>query len=219
MSYTLYTPPGSFRAFKILIAAEFNAIDIEIPDYDSEKVVSMSPSGKAPVLKLPSGKILFESNSIAKYIAKLRKDTGLMGQNGSFQEKALIEQWCDFSANVLELPACVWWYPAVGYMAFSKEAYEKAKLDFGKALSILENHLSGKDFLVGGCISLADITVVSALVYPMKLVCEEGYLKDYDNVVAWFKRCVEMKEFQNVIGNVTFCKKELKPKNQKMHYI
>lgn len=212
MSYTLYTPPGSFRAFKILIAAEFNSIDIDIPEYDYEKVVSMSPTGKAPVLELPSGAILFESNSIAKYIAKLRKDTGLMGQNGSFQEKAMIEQWCDFSANVLELPACVWWYPAVGYMAFSKEAYEKAKMDFSMGLSVLEKHLSGSEFLVGGSISLADITVVSALVYPMKLVCEESYLKGYPNVVAWFKRCVEMKEFQNVIGKVTFCKNELKPK-------
>ncbi len=119
-SYTLHTPAGSFRAFKILIAAEYNGIDIDIPEFDVAKATSLSPTGKAPVLETPQG-ALFESNSIARYIAKLRRDTGLNG-NGSVIEEAAVDMWCDFAVNKLELPACVWFYPVVGYMPFHKPA-------------------------------------------------------------------------------------------------
>ena len=119
-SYTLHTPPGNFRAFKILIAAEYNSIQLSVPEFDGAKAASISPSGKAPVLETPSG-VIFESNSIARFISKLRRDTGLMG-NGSLVEEANVDQWCDFAANKLELPACVWWYPVAGYMPFQEAA-------------------------------------------------------------------------------------------------
>jgi elongation factor 1-gamma len=35
----LFTDVGNFRAFKILIAAEYNGIDIEIPDFELGKFV------------------------------------------------------------------------------------------------------------------------------------------------------------------------------------
>ena len=117
--YILHTPAGNFRAFKILIAAEYNSVDVSVPEFDATKATSISPTGKAPVLETPLGPI-FESNSIARYISKLRRDTGLMG-NGSFIQEASVDQWCDFAANHVELPACVWWYPVAGYMPFQEE--------------------------------------------------------------------------------------------------
>jgi len=125
MSYTLHTPAGNFRAFKVLIAAEYNGISVQVPDFDASVVGSLSPTGKAPLLVTPQGGVIFESNAIARYIARLRRDTGLTG-NGSIAEEASVDSWCDFSSNELELPACVWWYPAAGYMPFQKAAYVSA---------------------------------------------------------------------------------------------
>ena len=119
MSYTLYAPAGSFRAFKALIAAEYNGIDVTVAEFDAETVKSLSPSGKAPILQTPSG-VIFESNAIARYLGKIRRDTGLSG-NGIYEEAA-IDSWIDFAANELELPASVWFYPALGYMPFQKSA-------------------------------------------------------------------------------------------------
>ena len=207
-SYTLHTPAGSFRAFKILIAAEYNGIDIDIPEFDIKAATQLSPTGKAPVLETSNG-VLFESNAIARYIATLRNDTALTG-NG-FVEAALVDQWCDFCAHQLELPACVWFYPVAGYMPFQKAAYDKAKGDVSAALSVLNKALEGKTYLVNDDkITLADITVASALVYPFKLVCDGKYLKKYKNVTRWFKDCVSQDEFKAVIGEVAMCKKELK---------
>jgi len=205
-SYTLHTPEGSFRAFKALIAAEYNGINVEVAaEFDPETVKSLSPTGKAPVLETPQGAI-FESNAIARYLAKIRRDTGLTGD--SVYDEAVIDSWVDFAANELELPATVWFYPALGYMPFNKEAHEKAKTDLAAGLTTLNNHLLTKTYLVGDQITLADITVASALLYPMKLVCDKAYLKPFGNAVRWFTTCVNQPEFKKVLGDVVMCKKE-----------
>jgi len=206
MSYTLHTPAGNFRAFKALIAAEYNGVTIDVPEFDKDVASSLSPTGNAPVLQTKSG-VIFESNAIARYIAKIRRDTGLTG-DGSMVEEACVDSWIDFSANNLELPACVWWYPAAGFMPFQKTAYEKAKADLASGLAILDAHLNDKTYLVNDQITLADIAVASALVYPMKLVCDKNYLKPFTNVVRWFMTCVNQPEFKSVIGEVKMCKKE-----------
>ena len=84
-SYTLYTDAGNFRAFKILIAAEYNQINIKIPDFKvgtdntTPAFLSKSPQGKIPVLENASGNVITESNAISRYIAKLRLDSELLG--------------------------------------------------------------------------------------------------------------------------------------------
>jgi elongation factor 1-gamma len=121
MSYTLHAPAGSFRAFKGLIAAEYNGIDVTVADFDAEKVAALSPTGKAPILQVnKSGEVIFESNAIARFLAKIRTDTGLCGS--SVAESAAIDSWVDFAANEVELPASVWFYPVAGYMPFNKDA-------------------------------------------------------------------------------------------------
>ncbi len=117
-TYKLYAPPGSFRAFAPLIAAEYNGISIEVATSQEEietAIATKSPTGKAPILEtLPSGQILFSSHAMARYVAGLRQDSGLLGT--SFQDRALIDAWIDWTAQDVELPACVWFYPVVGYM-------------------------------------------------------------------------------------------------------
>jgi len=103
----------------------------------------------------------------------------------------------------------MWYYPVVGYMPFNLAAYEKAKKDLAASLKILNDHLMDKTYLVGDAITLADICVVSALLYPMKLVCDKAYLKPFGNVVRWFQTCVNQPNFKSVIGETVMCKEEL----------
>mmetsp|Transcript_27904 Transcript_27904/g.42251 ORF Transcript_27904/g.42251 Transcript_27904/m.42251 type:complete len:372 (-) Transcript_27904:66-1181(-) len=210
MSYTLHAQPGSFRAFPILIAAEYNDINVEIAEpFDVKVLATKSPTGKGPILETPSGKVLFSSHAIARYMANLRRDTTIAGS--SALEQAQIDSWLDFCAAELELPACVWFYPIAGYMPFYQEAYEKAKADFAKALQVLESHLEKGEqkYLVGDSLTLADIVVVSTLLYPFKLTASPSYLKAFPKVVAWFESCSSQKEFVNVVGVTTLCKEEL----------
>jgi elongation factor 1-gamma len=239
-SYTLYAPEASFRAFATLIAAEYNGIAVSVNTDVTN--ANKSPVGKLPILENSTNNavIAFSSQASARYVASLRRDSGLLGN--SLLETASIDAWIDWCAADVELPACVWFYPVAGYMPFQKDryvcdaakeraeytfggvrlssltlsaimillrSYEKAKADLANALSILNAHLLDKTYLVNDQITLADIVVASTLVYPMKLVCDKNYLKNYGNVVRWFQTCVNQVEFQQVIGTVNLCKKEL----------
>lgn len=102
----LYTDLGNFRAFKILIAAEYNNVAIEIPDFDAKvdskkpEFLKKSPLGKVPILETPEGSI-FESNAIARYVARIRRDSELYGV--SFLESGQVDSWIDFCSHDIEL--------------------------------------------------------------------------------------------------------------------
>mmetsp|Transcript_32087 Transcript_32087/g.88657 ORF Transcript_32087/g.88657 Transcript_32087/m.88657 type:complete len:444 (+) Transcript_32087:45-1376(+) len=211
-SHTLFTDPGNFRAFKVLIAAEYNGIDISIPDFTvgvdnvTPEFLRKSPLGRVPVLDTPKGPI-FESNSIARYVARLRADSELCGS--SFYDSAQVDTWMDFCTHDIELPATLWYYPFLGIAPYNALITAKAKADLGKALAILEAHLLDKTFIVGHHITLADIAVASALVYPFKFVAEPSYRAAYPSVMRWFTTCVNQPQFEAVIGKVVLCEKEL----------
>ncbi|GMI40423.1 hypothetical protein TeGR_g9295 [Tetraparma gracilis] len=149
MALTLYTFPGNFRAFKALIAAEYNGLEVETADFDAA-AAALSPLGKAPVLQTPAG-VVFESNAIARYLAKARRDTELSGS--SFLEQAQVDSWVDFSAHEIELPASVWTYPVLGYMEFNLAAYNKAQVDLAAGLKKLNDFLLTRTYLVGEKVS------------------------------------------------------------------
>mmetsp|Transcript_62632 Transcript_62632/g.135664 ORF Transcript_62632/g.135664 Transcript_62632/m.135664 type:complete len:440 (+) Transcript_62632:59-1378(+) len=212
MSLTLLTDGGNFRAFKILIAAEYNEVSINIPDFKlnvdnkTADFLKKSPLGKVPVLDTPSGS-LCESNAIARYVARMRRDSELYGV--SFFESGQVDSWVDFCSHDLELPATMWIYPVLGYMPYNEANTLRAKTDFARALNVLEAHLADKTFLVGHKITLADITVVSTLVYPFKFVADASYRAAFPNVMRWFETCVNQPQFENVIGKVVLCNAEM----------
>lgn len=55
----LWTNPANFRAFKVLIAAEYNGVEIEVPEFNhpsdskSPEFLAKSPLGRVPVLETP----------------------------------------------------------------------------------------------------------------------------------------------------------------------
>lgn len=209
-TYTLYVPEASFRAFAILIAAEYNGVTINV-NTDLTNA-SKSPVRKLPILELMDGTCIFSSQSATRYVASIRHDTGLMGK--SVGDAACIDAWMDWCTADVELPSCLWFYPVAGYMPFNQTAYDKAKVDLGNALSVLDAHLLHRTYLVGEQITIADIAIVSTLLYPFKLVTDKNYLKNYTNVTRWFTTCVNQPEFIAVIGTVVMCKKELLAEGQ-----
>jgi glutathione S-transferase len=151
---------------KSLIAAAYNDVAVELPAFDFEKDLKSaafklkSASGKVPVLETPHG-FIFESGAIARYIARLRSDTNLLGAS-NFQQ-GQVDQWIDFVANEVEPARGIWLYPIQGYLAFNEKAYTEAKKELASALTVLNTHLHANTYLVGNAVTLADITLVTAL--------------------------------------------------------
>jgi len=134
-------------------------------------------------------------------------DSGLLG--ATLLESAQIDSWMDFSSHNIELPATLWFYPVLGFMPFNTSVTARAKADLSKALKVIDDHLRDSTYLVGHKITLADIAVVAALVYPFKFVADPDYRSSFPNVIRWFSTCVNQKKIMAVIGKVDLALSEM----------
>ena len=107
MTLTLFSFNGDKNAYKALVAAKYNGVEIELAknfelgvSNKKPEFLKMSPTGKVPVLKTSEGAI-FESNAIARYVARIT-DKGLYGATAL--DLGVIEQWIDFT-NEIDAPA------------------------------------------------------------------------------------------------------------------
>jgi len=223
MSFKLYTYMPNYRAWKILIAAAYNGIDIEIPPFefgvDNKKpeFLRKNPFGKVPVLETPQGAI-FESNAIARYVARLRNDTDLYGS--SFFESSQVDQWVDAVANDLEPALLIAYYRTSETMQIDDTQFNEVLTDIRKFLSILDNYLLTRTYLVGNKITLADIVTATVLVEVYKKIFRDQIASEFINVNRWFLTCVNQPEFAKVIGPVQSeekgdVKAHTKPQQQK----
>jgi len=210
-SLKIYTYPDNYRVWKSLVAAQYNQIDIELPPFDfdkdikSESFKAKTPVGKVPVLETPQG-CIFESGAIAKYVARLRADTNLLGASNI--DQARVDQWVDWSMNELEPARGIWLYPIMGYLAYNEKAYTEAKKEITTALTVLNNHLLNHTYMVGQAVTLADITIATALVHLYTMVFTPKFIAPFGNVNRWFTTLINQPEFAKVIGKVEFAKEE-----------
>eukprot|EP00501_MAST-03F_sp_TOSAG23-6_P002509 GSMAST32.ASY1.ANO1.2646.1 assembled CDS len=197
----LLTYPGDFRAFKGLIAARYAGVDMGTSN-ETPEFKKLSPLCKVPVLVTEDGPLL-ESNSIARYFGKIAVSKNLCGAN--FFEQCQVDSWLDWCSNELEIPVTMWVFPIFGFLPPNPKSVQKAKKDTATALNVLEAHLKSRSYMVGEAITLADICLVSTLVYPMKMVFDFAFRKAFPCVTRWFLTCVAQKEFAAVVGDVILC--------------
>merc|ERR1719253_2469940 len=149
MVLKLYASNDS-KTKRILICATYNKVQIEAPAANKDS------DGKMPVLETEEG-CVFSTNAVARYVARMRRDTGMYGQ--TFIESAAIDGWVEFCTHELEVPLCVWVYPKLGLFQEVPAATAQAKEDAGRALTILNKHLESNMFMVGHQVTLADVTL------------------------------------------------------------
>lgn len=214
MSLKIYTYPDNYRVWKSLVAAAYNQIDIELPAFDwdkdikSEALKAKNPLQKVPVLETPQG-CIFESGAIARYVARLRDDANLLGAT-NFQ-KAQVDQWIDFCTNEVEPARGIWLYPILGYLSYNEKAYTEAKKELSNSLRVLNDHLLNNTYLVGNSVTLADITIGTALVHLYTMVFTPKFVAPFGNVTRWFNTLINTPEFSKVVGKVTFATEEAQP--------
>jgi len=208
----MYTYEGDFRSIKVRVAARYNGVEISMPEFkvgeDNETPAfrEKSPLGKVPVLDTPEGS-LFESSAIARYVARLRRDTELSGR--TFFESGQVDAWVDFCSHQLEVPVSIVTFPIFGYTEFKKHIDAQGWKDLTSALEAMEEHLRFRTFFVGEKITLADIALASALHYPMTMVLDADARGPFPCVTRWFQTCVNQPEFVAEVGEVVMCTKRM----------
>ncbi len=161
---------------------DWQEIDILAGESRTDEYRRMNPNGKVPLLALPDGRYLPESNAILWYLAA---DSALAG-TGRY-EQASVLSWMCFEQYSHE-PFIATSRFIVRYLGNPDEqqASLASKRSGGyRALDVMEQHLGPHDFLANDSYSIADIAL-----FAYTHVADEGGfdLSGYPNVNAWLDR-------------------------------
>ncbi|PWY89888.1 translation elongation factor eEF-1B gamma subunit [Aspergillus heteromorphus CBS 117.55] len=203
---TIWTYPNNPRVMKTQAAANLNNLKLEYPAFEmrvtnqTPAFLSKFPLGKVPAFEATDGTLLVESDAITQYVAESGPAAAqLLGTAAA--ERATIRQWiCYAEAEILGhlIPLILW---RVGFKAY-EEAVEKLALEkLGRSLGYLDKHLAGKTWVAGTeKLSLADISVASALVWGFSMVVDAEMRRSYPNVIAWYERTIESDGVREALG-------------------
>ena len=188
----LHQDPRSGNCYKIVLTAALLGIALTTRDYDIMNGETRSPeflarvnaNGRIPVLQI-GDKFLPESNAACWYLAQ---GSPLVPTDRFAQADVL--RWMFFEQynhepNVATLR---FWLHFVGQdnLSDAQQAQLSAKRAAGEAaLTLMDQHLNVREWLVGDAITLADIAL-----FAYTHVCEDGgfALGDYPAVSAWVER-------------------------------
>ncbi len=161
---------------------DWQEIDILKGESRTEAYLRMNPNGKVPMLALPDGRYLPESNAILWYLAA---ESALAG-TGRY-EQANVLSWMCFEQYSHE-PFIATSRFIVRYLGNPEDKQRSlvAKQKGGyTALDVMERHLAEHDFFANDSYSIADIAL-----FAYTHVADEGGfdLSGYPRVNAWLER-------------------------------
>lgn len=206
MALVLHAGNTNKNAFKALITAEYTGVNVElVKNFEmgvtnkTPEFLKMNPIGKVPVLETPDGPI-FESNSIARYVARLKADNPLLGS--SLIDSAHIEQWIDFSSLEIDTNILRWFIPRVGFAVYLPQAEEAAIASLKRALAALNTHLASNTYLVGHSVTLADIIMTCNLTLGFSRILTKSFTSEFPHIERYFWTMVNIPNFRKILGEI-----------------
>jgi len=204
---TLYTYGGNFRALKVLVAANYSGVKLNVdPEFEfgvtnkSEEFRKKFPVGKVPAYESKDGKtLLSESDAIAYFVA----DETLRGGKGD-AEKSKVLQWIMFAQTELLPGICGWLFPSLSIMPFNKDQVSRARAETERCLSSVDEYLSTRTYLVGEGVTLADISVFATLTDLYKNLMDEDTKKSFVNVNRWFDTILNQPNVQDALKKYSY---------------
>jgi glutathione S-transferase len=185
----IYGDPQSGNCYKLqflcsLLEIEYQWIPVNILNGETHTsdFLAKNPNAKIPVLELPDGRCITESNAILNYLAA---GSDLLPTDAF--DVAKVQEWQFFEQYSHEPFVAVARFIAkyLGLPEGRRADYESKQEGGNKALSILGQRLSNADYLVAGRLTTADLSL-----YAYTHVAEEGGfdLTEYPAVQAWLVR-------------------------------
>ena len=190
MTYRLYDYLPSGNGYKVRLVLrqlglpyELFELDLKRGETRTPEFLAKNPNGRIPLLEIPGRGFLSESHAIISYLAE-----GSRLVPSDALDRGRMWQWMCFEQYNLE--------PNIGTARFWIASLHKSEQELGEkliekrrnghaALGVLEAGLAGREFLVGGRYTLADIAL-----YAYTHVAPEGgfALDAYPAIRAWCAR-------------------------------
>ena len=189
--YTLYSMQSSGNCYKPrlllhLLGLPFRLVDVAPGKGETRtpEFLALNPNGRVPLLVLPDGRTLSESNAMLLYLAD-----GTRYIPADRYERALVNQWLffeqyDHEPQIAVARSWITVYPDKRGKA-TKEQLAGWQEKGNRALGVMEARLKDHDWLVGYNYSVADIAL-----YAYTHVADEGGydLGRYPGISRWIAR-------------------------------
>ncbi len=188
--YTLYSMQSSGNSYKVrMLLARLNVphrlveTDLFKGETKTPEFLAKNPEGRIPVLELPDGRYLAESNAILVYLAE---GTPFLPDD-RFQ-RAEVLRWMFFEQHSHEpaIAAARYWLHLVkgGRELRTHEIDQWMERGY-EALALMERHLASRRYFAGERTTVADLAL-----YAHTHVAREGEfdLGGFPHVVEWLAR-------------------------------
>jgi glutathione S-transferase len=184
----LYDYPASCNCYKVrLLLAnlrrEYERVPVDIFGGDTltDEYARINPARTTPVLETDDGRFLPESNAILVYLAH---GTPLLPDDPF--ELAEVVRWLLYEqADLVPTIGGLRFRLLVGRLQQGDPEVARRREGGHEVLGLLDDHLSAREFFVGGGYTVADI----ALYGYSHRADEAGFdLAPYPNVLRWFER-------------------------------
>jgi glutathione S-transferase len=162
--------------------------------------LAMNPNGLVPTLEEEDGFLLWESNSIVRYLAGKFDKSGVLEPRDA-KQRAVASQWMDWQLSVCG-PAItpVFW----GLIRTPPEKRDPAAINAGKektiaAMQILDTQLAKTQYVAGDSFSYGDIPVGIMAYRYVQLVSERPKTANLDR---WYTAISGRQAFKDHVGSI-----------------
>ncbi|KAJ0313172.1 uncharacterized protein N0V96_002755 [Colletotrichum fioriniae] len=207
----LYTYPKAPRSTMVLFVAKYNKLDVEIcnafpikvyPEKGgvSEEYLSKFHTGKVPALETADGFVVYESNAVAWFLAKQDPNTKLCGSG--LKEETTVLRWASFTNYELLPPIMAWIGPIIGRAPNSPDILKNCEEGCELTIRAIEKEITGKNYLVGDTLTLADLFVISGLARGYQYVFTKSWAEKHPVVHEYYMRIRNDKDgiFNSILG-------------------
>jgi len=167
-------------------------IGLQFGGNDTAEYLAKNPNGLIPTLE--DGDVtVWESHTIVRYLAdKYAKGDWALETS---TEQALASQWMDWCLSTMHPPLSVVFQTLIRTPEAERDmvAVENGVAATNKYWSVLDTHLSDRDFVLGGKPSIGDIPAGCAVYRWYTMGVERPPLP---NVTAWYERLQQREPFR-----------------------
>jgi glutathione S-transferase len=198
----LYINPLSPNVRRVRLTAallgqelEEKTLDFTKGEHKAPEYLALNPNGAVPTL-VDGDFVLTESRVIMQYLASKKPESGLLPRDE--QARADVTRWQFWDASHFS--------PQVGTLVFERllkrmfgmgepnaSKIDEALSNLRRFAAVLNQHLSGKHYVVGDSLTLADVTIASTLMYAKQA---EVPVAEFPNVEAWLSRMTDMEAWK-----------------------
>jgi glutathione S-transferase len=159
---------------------------------DTPAVLAMNPNALVPIMD-DGGTVVWESHAILRYLAARYGAGGFWSDDPA--ERSQWDRWLDWARAFQEdfLTGVFWGLYRTPEAQRDLRAIERSITRTGEHLKLLDRALEGRDFLLGGKLSLADIPAGALLYRCFDLDIARP---ETPNVEAWYARLSRRPAYQ-----------------------